>query len=61
MAVKLILISWTILAGVDCSDHEVNIKILLNQVVMAGQLSEMQRNPLLAQMTDEVAKFSFTR
>ena len=41
--------------GVDCSDHEVNIKILLNQVVMAGQLTETQRNELLAQMTDEVA------
>lgn len=41
--------------GVDCSDHEVNIKILLNQVVMVGQLSEMQRNALLAKMTDEVA------
>lgn len=41
--------------GVDCSDHEVNIKILLNQVVSEGKLSEVQRNALLAQMTDEVA------
>ncbi len=41
--------------GVDCSDHEVNIKILLDEVVKAGDLSEKQRNELLAQMTDEVA------
>ncbi|HET7844154.1 MAG TPA: NAD-glutamate dehydrogenase domain-containing protein, partial [Xanthomonadales bacterium] len=42
-------------AGVDTSDHEVNIKILLNDAVMRGQLSMDQRNQLLAQMTDEVA------
>ena len=42
-------------AGVDCSDHEVNIKILLNQVMQAGQLDARGRNDLLAQMTDEVA------
>jgi glutamate dehydrogenase len=42
--------------GVDCSDHEVNIKILLNQVVAAGQLTVEERNALLADMTDEVAK-----
>ncbi|MEM1080708.1 MAG: NAD-glutamate dehydrogenase domain-containing protein, partial [Pseudomonadota bacterium] len=41
-------------AGVDCSDHEVNIKILLNQAVRAGQLDTEQRNELLADMTDEV-------
>jgi glutamate dehydrogenase len=41
-------------AGVDCSDHEVNIKILLNSVVAEGRLSEEQRNQLLAEMTDEV-------
>jgi glutamate dehydrogenase len=41
--------------GVDCSDHEVNIKILLNQVVAAGNMTETQRNELLAAMTDEVA------
>jgi len=40
--------------GVDCSDHEVNIKILLDGIVKAGDLSEKQRNELLAQMTDEV-------
>ncbi len=41
--------------GVDCSDHEVNIKILLNQVVATGEMSEVERNVLLAEMTDEVA------
>ena len=41
-------------AGVDCSDHEVNIKILLGQVVEAGDLTLKQRNDLLASMTDEV-------
>lgn len=42
--------------GVDCSDHEVNIKVLLNGVVDAGDLTMKQRNQLLADMTDEVAR-----
>jgi glutamate dehydrogenase len=42
-------------AGVDCSDHEVNIKILLNGVVSSGDMTLKQRNELLAEMTDEVA------
>ncbi|MCA1654908.1 MAG: NAD-glutamate dehydrogenase, partial [Pseudonocardiaceae bacterium] len=42
-------------AGVDCSDHEVNIKILLDQLVANGVLAKEQRNELLAEMTDEVA------
>jgi glutamate dehydrogenase len=42
-------------AGVDCSDHEVNIKILLNDVVGAGDMTTKQRDKLLAEMTDEVA------
>ncbi len=42
-------------AGVDTSDHEVNIKILLDRVVADGDLTEKQRNHLLAEMTDEVA------
>ena len=42
-------------AGVDTSDHEVNIKILLNDVVRAKKLTVEQRNKLLASMTDEVA------
>src|SRR5664280_842099 len=41
-------------AGVDCSDHEVNIKILLDAVVAAGDMTEKQRNALLRDMTDEV-------
>jgi glutamate dehydrogenase len=41
--------------GVDCSDHEVNIKILLSDVVGRGKLSMEARNKLLADMTDEVA------
>jgi glutamate dehydrogenase len=41
-------------AGVDCSDHEVNIKILLDAIVEAGDMTEKQRNELLASMTDEV-------
>jgi glutamate dehydrogenase len=41
-------------AGVDCSDHEVNIKILLDRVVEAGDLTLKQRNDLLASMTEQV-------
>jgi glutamate dehydrogenase len=42
-------------AGVDTSDHEVNIKILLGLAIADGEMTEKQRNALLAQMTDEVA------
>jgi glutamate dehydrogenase len=42
-------------AGVDCSDHEVNIKILLDAQVAAGDLTVKQRNSLLVSMTDEIA------
>ncbi|WP_369389599.1 NAD-glutamate dehydrogenase [Streptomyces sp. CG1] len=41
-------------AGVDTSDHEVNIKILLNGLVGDGDMTVKQRNKLLAEMTDEV-------
>ncbi|MFB7994403.1 NAD-glutamate dehydrogenase [Streptomyces sp. NPDC056002] len=41
-------------AGVDTSDHEVNIKILLNALVTDGDMTVKQRNKLLAEMTDEV-------
>ncbi|WP_255954800.1 NAD-glutamate dehydrogenase [Streptomyces odontomachi] len=41
-------------AGVDTSDHEVNIKILLNAVVANGDLTLKQRNKVLAEMTDDV-------
>ncbi|MGB9429975.1 MAG: NAD-glutamate dehydrogenase [Gammaproteobacteria bacterium] len=43
-------------AGVDTSDHEVNIKILLNLSVADGKLNEARRNTLLASMTDEVGQ-----
>ncbi|HLU59743.1 MAG TPA: NAD-glutamate dehydrogenase [Pseudonocardia sp.] len=43
-------------AGVDCSDHEVNIKILLDRLVAAGELDREARNKLLLEMTDEVAE-----
>ncbi|WP_462402804.1 NAD-glutamate dehydrogenase [Pseudomonas sp. Marseille-QA0332] len=40
--------------GVDCSDHEVNIKILLNEIVTAGDMTGKQRNTLLSEMTEDV-------
>ncbi|OLR89565.1 NAD-glutamate dehydrogenase [Actinokineospora bangkokensis] len=43
-------------AGVDCSDHEVNIKILLDHLVREGELDRAQRDELLAEMTDEVGE-----
>ena len=42
-------------AGVDTSDHEVNIKILLGLAIADGEITEKQRNAVLAQMTDDVA------
>jgi glutamate dehydrogenase len=41
--------------GVDCSDHEVNIKILLSQAIKSGQLKSAARTKLLEKMTDDVA------
>ncbi len=43
-------------AGVDCSDHEVNIKILLDRLVAAGELDRDARNAVLVEMTDDVAE-----
>ena len=43
-------------AGVDCSDHEVNIKILLGAAIAAGTLAAADRDALLASMTDEVGE-----
>jgi glutamate dehydrogenase len=43
-------------AGVDCSDNEVNIKILLNGIVNNGDMTEKQRNQLLESMTNEVSE-----
>ena len=42
--------------GVDCSDNEVNIKILLNSLVNDGDLTVKQRNNLLYDMTDDVSE-----
>ncbi|MBP9721853.1 MAG: NAD-glutamate dehydrogenase, partial [Gammaproteobacteria bacterium] len=42
--------------GVDCSDHEVNLKILLNPIIKSGDMTIKQRNQLLEKMTDEVAQ-----
>ena len=43
-------------AGVDTSDHEVNIKILTGLAIRSGALAPEDRNPLLATMTDEIAE-----
>jgi glutamate dehydrogenase len=43
-------------AGVDTSDHEVNIKILLAEAQRQGLLTAAERNPLLEAMTDDVAR-----
>jgi glutamate dehydrogenase len=42
-------------AGVDTSDHEVNIKILLDRAVAHGEISQDERNELLLSVTNEVA------
>ncbi len=46
--------------GVDCSDREVNIKIHLNQLIRAGDMTVKQRDQLLVSMTDEVATLVLT-
>jgi len=43
-------------AGVDCSDHEVNVKIWLDTEVNAGQLPETDRNRILNEMTGEIER-----
>lgn len=43
-------------AGVDCSDHEVNIKILLGALVAKGDMTPEARDALLADMTDDVSE-----
>ena len=47
-------------AGVDCSDHEVNIKILIDRLVTAGKVNADERTRLLESMTDEVAQLVLT-
>lgn len=41
-------------AGVDCSDHEVNIKIFVDRMVAAGKLDPAERTEFLMAMTDEI-------
>ena len=43
-------------AGVDCSDHEVNIKIAMTAAMKAGKISLDERNKILESMTDEVGE-----
>ena len=43
-------------AGVDCSDHEVNIKILIDSLVTTGKVQPEDRTQLLLSMTDEVGR-----
>jgi glutamate dehydrogenase len=43
-------------AGVDCSDHEVNIKILIDALVSMGKVAVEDRTNLLLSMTDEVGE-----
>jgi len=43
-------------AGVSCSDKEVNIKILLNGIIAAGDMTPKHRAELLSSMTTEVAQ-----
>jgi glutamate dehydrogenase len=43
-------------AGVDTSDHEVNIKILLTAMTREGDMTLKQRNKLLVSMTDDIAR-----
>jgi glutamate dehydrogenase len=46
--------------GVDCSDHEVNLKILFNQLVADGDMTVKQRNQLLVEMTEDVGHLVLT-
>ena len=43
-------------AGVDCSDHEVNLKIMLSRQLLQGEIALQQRDQLLADMTEDIAK-----
>ena len=47
-------------AGVDCSDHEVNIKITFGHLLQSGALSMEDRDAFLTTMTDEVARLVLT-
>lgn len=47
-------------AGVDTSDHEVNLKILLGEAIRTKQLTQAGRNTLLKALTDDVAELVLT-
>lgn len=47
-------------AGVDSSDHEVNIKILAAEAIRLGALKPAKRDGMLAEMTDDVARLVLT-
>src|SRR5207237_2069060 len=47
-------------AGVDCSDHEVNITILVDSLITAGKVEADERTALLESMTDEVGQLVLT-
>lgn len=47
-------------AGVDCSDHEVNIKIAFAEPILTGKIKVAERNKFLETMTDEVAGLVLT-
>src|ERR1700694_1395412 len=47
-------------AGVDCSDHEVNIKILIDSLVTTGNVSGEDRSDVLLLMTDELGRLVLT-
>ncbi len=47
-------------AGVDCSDHEVNIKILIDSLVTADKVAADERTDLLMSMTDDVSRLVLT-
>ena len=47
-------------AGVDCSDHEVNIKILVDSLVTAGKIDADERTAAAESMTDEVGAWCST-
>lgn len=43
-------------AGVDCSDHEVNLKILLDKEIRQGRMTLPERNKLMASLTQELTE-----
>jgi glutamate dehydrogenase len=47
-------------AGVDCSDHEVNIKIFVDRMITAGRMPATERNAFLHSLTDEVSRLVLT-